>query len=83
MAKIERVVRIRSLDAIDEAAELAAYRKGCLALLPEERIATMRALSRRIILLNPDNPRSPHIEKGIFRIIHDPFGAGAAERKGT
>ena len=73
MAKIERVVRIRSLDDVDEAAELESYREGCLALSPEERIARMRELSRRLILLNPHNPRSPHIERGIVRITHDAF----------
>lgn len=71
MAKIERVVRIGIIDDIDEAAELEAYRRGCLALSPEERIATMRELSRRLILLNPNNPRSPHIERKIVRITHD------------
>jgi len=71
MAKIERVVRIRSLDDVDEAAELDEYRAGCLALSPKERIQTMRELSRRIILLNPNNPRSPHIERNVVKITHD------------
>jgi DNA-binding MarR family transcriptional regulator len=55
----------------DEAEESAEYRAGCLMLSPKERIDRMRALSRRLILLNPDNPRSPHIDFRHIRIIHD------------
>ncbi|MBI4350536.1 MAG: hypothetical protein HY550_03765 [Elusimicrobia bacterium] len=61
---------------------LADYRRGCLRLSPEERISEMRALSRRVILLNPKNPRSPHIERGRIRIIHDAFQPLAKSRRG-
>lgn len=53
----------------DEKEELAEYRAGCIMLSPKERINRMRELSRRLILLNPNNPRSPHIEPHV-RIIY-------------
>lgn len=56
----------------DEAEELAEYRAGCLMLSPKERIDHIRALSRRLILLNPENPRTAHIEPRV-RIIYDAF----------
>ena len=55
----------------DEAEELAEYRAGGLMLSPKERINRMRALSRRLILLNPANPRSAHIDCRHIKIIHD------------
>lgn len=55
----------------NEAEEAAEYRAGCLMLSPKERINRMRALSRRLISLNPNNPRSPHINFRHMRIIHD------------
>jgi len=55
----------------NEAEEAAEYRAGCLMLSPKERINRMRALSRRLISLNPDNPRSHHINFRPIRIIHD------------
>ncbi len=70
MGKIARVVKIVPLDR-DESEVRAQYRAGCLALSPDERIDEMRRLSRRIISLNPQNPRSPHIERNILRIAHD------------
>ncbi|MDP2865315.1 MAG: hypothetical protein Q8O90_03640 [Elusimicrobiota bacterium] len=60
----------------DEKETITNYREGCLKLSPKERIAEMRALSRRIILLNPKNPRSPHIERGIIKITREEIGAG-------
>lgn len=71
MGKIARVVKISPLDR-DEAESSAAYRAGCLAMSPDERVDEMRRLSRRIISLNPKNPRSPHIERSMVRIVHDP-----------
>lgn len=53
----------------DEKEELAEYRAGCLMLSPKERIDRVRELSRRLILLNPNNPRSSHIEPQV-RITH-------------
>jgi hypothetical protein len=41
-------------------------------LPPKERINRMRELSRRLILLNPKNPRSPHIAPCV-RIEHAAF----------
>lgn len=58
------------MDEIDEQKELDEYRAGCLALAPEERIAEMRRLSRRLILLDPRNPRSPRIEP-VITILRD------------
>jgi DNA-binding MarR family transcriptional regulator len=55
----------------DEVEESAEYRAGCLMLSPKERINRMRDLSRRLILLNPNNPRSEHINCRHIRIIHD------------
>ena len=55
----------------DEAEEAAEYRAGCLMLSPKERINRMRALSRRLISLNPNNPRSSHINFRHIRITHD------------
>jgi DNA-binding MarR family transcriptional regulator len=54
----------------DEKEELAEYRAGCMMLTPKERITRIRELSRRLILLNPNNPRSPHIAPRV-RIIYD------------
>ena len=56
----------------DEREELAEYRAGCLMLPPEERISRVMELSRRLILLNPNNPRTLHIAPQV-RIIHDAF----------
>lgn len=70
--RISRSIKIGPLRQ-DEKETLADYRRGCLMLSPEERISEMRALSRRVILLNPRNPRSPHIERRRIRIIHDAF----------
>ena len=64
------VAAIRSFPP-NETEEAAEYRAGCLMLSPKERINRMRALSRRLILLNPDNPRSPHIDFRHIRITHD------------
>jgi DNA-binding HxlR family transcriptional regulator len=55
----------------NEADEAAEYRAGCLMLSPKERINRMRALSRRLISLNPNNPRSAHINCRHIRISHD------------
>ncbi|MEI7481568.1 MAG: MarR family winged helix-turn-helix transcriptional regulator [Elusimicrobiota bacterium] len=55
----------------DEAEESAEYRAACLMLSPKERINRMRELSRRLILLNPNNPRSEHINCRHIRIIND------------
>jgi len=55
----------------NEAEESAEYRAGCLMLSPKERINRMRELSRRLILLNPDNPRSEHVDCRHIRITHD------------
>ena len=70
MGKIARVVKIVPLDR-DENEAIVEYLKGCLALPPDERIDEMRRLSRRIISLNPQNPRSPHIERNVLKITHD------------
>lgn len=70
MGKIARVVKIVPLER-DEAEASLEYRAGCLALSPDERVDEMRRLSRRIIALNPRNPRSPHIERSLVRIVHD------------
>lgn len=72
IGRIARVVKIGPLNH-DEKDTITKYRGGCLKLSPAERIAEMRALSRRVILLNPRNPRSPHIERGSIRITHDAF----------
>ena len=72
VGRIARVIKIGPLHH-DEKEAMADYRGGCLKLSPKERISEMRALSRRVILLNPKNPRSPHIERGNIRIIHDAF----------
>lgn len=70
--KIDRVIKIRPLP--ESASGLGRnYRRACLALSPNERVARMRSHSRRIILLNPANPRSPHIDRRSVRIIHDAF----------
>lgn len=71
MGKIARVIKIGPSDR-DEDESSAEYRAGCLALSPDERVGEMRRLSRRIISLNPRNPRSPHIDRGMVRIVHDP-----------
>lgn len=68
--RIARVIKIGPLRH-DENETMADYRWGCLKLSPKERISEMRALSRRVILLNPKNPRSPHIERGIIKITHE------------
>ncbi len=70
MGTIARVVKITPLEDIDKNKGAADYRAGCLALSPKERIEEIRRLSRRIISLNPNNPRSAHIEK-IVSIVHD------------
>lgn len=72
IGRIDRVIKIGPLHR-DEKETMADYRGGCLKLSPRERIAEMRALSRRVILLNPKNPRSPHIERRNIRITHDAF----------
>lgn len=71
MGKIERVVRILPDDTLSEEEELDAYRKGCLTMSPNERVAQMRELSFRMATLNPARPRTRHIEKGVVQIIHD------------
>ncbi|HBA59371.1 MAG TPA: hypothetical protein DCZ92_00835 [Elusimicrobia bacterium] len=71
-AVIDRVIKIRPLEE-NEPAAAENYRAACLRLSPKERIARMRAHSRRMILLNPANPRSPHIDRSAIRIIHDAF----------
>lgn len=71
MGKIERCVRVVSVESLSEEGELAAYRKGCLAMSPNERVEEMRQLSCRLATLNPGNPRTRHIEKGVILIIHD------------
>lgn len=71
-AKIERVIEIRPLPESGSGLD-RNYRSACLALSPDERVARMRSHSRRIILLNPANPRSPHIDRRIVRISHDAF----------
>lgn len=68
--RIDRVIKIGPLHQ-DEKETLASYRGGCLKLSPGERIAEMREHSRRMILLNPKNPRSPHIDRRSIRITHD------------
>ena len=71
-AKIDRVIKIRPLP--EGGSGLARnYLGASLKLSPQERIARMRAHSRRMILLNPANPRSPHIDRRVIRIIHDAF----------
>lgn len=70
MGKIARVFKIAPLER-DENEAAAEYRAGCLALSPDERIEEMRRLSRRIIALNPKNPRSARIERNALRISHD------------
>ena len=67
--RIDRVIKIRPLP--ESGSSLGRnYRSACLALSPNERVARMRSHSRRIILLNPANPRSPHIDRRIIRISH-------------
>jgi|GEM_PF-1785054 len=56
----------------DEKEELAEYRAGCLMLPPQKRVSRVMELSRRLILLNPNNPRTLHIAPQV-RIIHDAF----------
>ena len=68
--RIDRVIKIGPLHE-DEKETLANYREGCQKLSPEERLAEMREHSRRMILLNPKNPRSPHIDRRCIRITHD------------
>jgi hypothetical protein len=70
MRKIARVVKILPLHR-DEDEVTVEYRAGCLALPPDERIEEMRRLSRRVISLNPRNPRSPRIERHRLKIAHD------------
>jgi DNA-binding HxlR family transcriptional regulator len=72
VGRIARVIKIGPLHH-GEKETMADYRRGCLKLSPKERISEMRALSRRVILLNPKNPRSPHIERGEIRISHGAF----------
>lgn len=69
-AKIARLIKIGPIPVSEAEAE-QAYRTACLKLSPKERIARMRLHSRRMILLNPGNPRSPHIDRSAIRIIHD------------
>lgn len=69
---IDRMVKIGPL-LQSGAATARTYRGACLRLSPIQRIARMRAHSRRMILLNPANPRSPHIERNVVRIAHDVF----------
>ena len=71
-AKIDRVIKIRPLPESGSGLGLN-YSAACLKLPPNERVARMRAHSRRMILLNPANPRSPHIDRRVIRIIHDAF----------
>lgn len=68
--RVARVIKIGPLRQ-DEKETPAAYLRSCLRLSPQERIAEMRALSRRIISLNPRNPKSPHIDRKHIRITHD------------
>lgn len=70
--KIARVLKISPLPQ-SETAAARDYRAACLKLSPRERIERMRRHSRQMILLNPGNPRSPHIARGVIRIIHDAF----------
>ena len=67
--KIDRVIKIGPVPQSETEAS-QNYRAACLKLTPKERIARMRSHSRRIILLNPHNPRSPHIDRGVIKIIH-------------
>jgi|SRR3989339_1946099 len=68
--KIARVIKIGPIHN-NEKETITNYRTGCLRLSPNKRISEMRAHSRRMILLNPNNPRSPHIARRSIRIIHD------------
>lgn len=68
--KIARVIKIGPLPGSDTRTAVN-YRAACLRLPPKERIARMRAHSRRMILLNPANPRSPHLDRTSIRIIHN------------
>jgi hypothetical protein len=68
--KIARVLKIGPLPE-SETAAARNYRAACLKLSPAERVERMRRHSRRMILLNPANPRSPHIARGVIRISHD------------
>lgn len=70
--KIARVLKIGPLPESETEAS-RKYRAACLKLSPRERIERLRQHSRRMILLNPHNPRSPHIDRGAIRIIHDAF----------
>jgi hypothetical protein len=70
MGRIARVVKIVPLQR-DKNEVMTEYLAGCLALSPDERIDEMRRLSRRIISLNPQNPRSPRMERNILKITHD------------
>ena len=67
--KIDRVIKIRPLPERGSGLGLN-YSAACLKLPPNERVARMRAHSRRMILLNPANPRSPHIDRRIVKISH-------------
>jgi len=69
-AKIARLIKIGPIPESEAEVE-QNYRAACLKLSAKERIARMRQHSRRMILLNPKNPRSPHIDRGSIRIIHD------------
>lgn len=70
MGTIARVVKITPLEGLDENKRSEDYRAGCLALTPEERVEEVRRLSRRVISLNPNNPRSSRIERTV-KIVHD------------
>ena len=70
--KIARIIKIGPLHQ-NEKETAANYLAGCIRLSPQERIAEMRMHSRRMILLNPNNPRSPHIDRRSIRITHDAF----------
>lgn len=67
--KIDRVIKIGPVPK-NETEASRNYRAACLKLTPKERIARMRSHSRRMILLNPHNPRSPHIDRGVIKITH-------------
>jgi hypothetical protein len=70
--KIDHVIKIGPVpESETETETMRNYRAACLKLSPKERIARMRSHSRRMILLNPANPRSPHIIRGVIRITHD------------
>ncbi|NNN06976.1 MAG: hypothetical protein HKL90_13855 [Elusimicrobia bacterium] len=69
---MEKTIRIRNLDTLDEAAEAAAYREAWSARPIEERIEAVRRLSARLYFLDPNNPPSRRILP-IVQIRRDPF----------